>query len=150
MQEFIPSWFNERIGGENLMHARFTAAAKALGMVTVGCLLVGYAPTSEAANKNVVRRREVVVVPVAAAAKGKEHTVGGKLVAVSNRSITVASHKKEKGKDHTFEITRHTKIEGQGKGLAALKAGEHVVVKARGKRAEVITVHKHHKKKKKA
>jgi hypothetical protein len=132
------------------MHTRLASVVKVVGLVTIGCLLAGYAPTSEAATERIVRRREVIIVPAAAAAKGKEHSVSGKLVAVSNRSITVASHKKEKGKDHTFEITRHTKIEGQKKGLAALTAGEHVVVKARGKRAEVITVHKHHKKKKKA
>jgi hypothetical protein len=129
------------------MHTRFAAIGRVAVLLAVGCLLVGYAPNSEAAGK--VRRREVVVVPLAASAQGKEHTIHGKLVSVSGRSITVAIKHKEKSKDRTFEITRHTKIKG-AKGEAGLKSGEHVVVHAKGKHAEEITVHEHHKKKKKA
>jgi hypothetical protein len=104
----------------------------------------------------------------APAAKGKksgEHRIHGTVVSVQQNSITIKTHhhKKKNGqataatKSHvkTFTITANTKIQVGGKNqtrpanLNALHKGEHVVVLAHNRQADVITIH-HHKKKKAA
>lgn len=94
--------------------------------------------------------------------KGGEHAIHGTIVSVQKESITIKTHAKKKkgqasaGKSHTktFKITQNTKIqkgskkENQPVELAALRTGQHVVVHARNKQADTVTIH--NKKKKKA
>ena len=86
------------------------------------------------------------------------------LVVAANAAVPKTHHHKKKNgqataatKSHvkTFTITANTKIQVGGKNqtrpanLNALHKGEHVVVLAHNRQADVITIH-HHKKKKAA
>jgi len=115
------------------MQTRIATVRKLIGCVLCGSSLFAFASTSKGA---------------AVVKHGKEHTYHGKIVTVSDTSITIETHHKKKEKQKTFEITRHTKVEGDKKaGVAGLKSGEHVLIRAKGKHAHVIKV-EHHKKKK--
>jgi len=115
-----------------------------VALTTLGCLMFAPATPAQAAK-----------------GAGKEKKVHGKITAVSETSITISVHKGKKSaanaqvsEEKTFEIGKHTKVYKESKNgkepssISALKAGDHVVIEAHGRHANVIVIHQHHKKKK--
>lgn len=109
----------------------------------------------------------VVCAAPARAAKGvkkngQQH-LSGKVVAVNHGkkghgtiTITVHHHKQRKtvaarrqtGQTRTFTVSHTTYVQGAGsgrRGLAALRAGEHVTIAAHNQHADRITVQHHHR-----
>ena len=113
----------------------------------------------------------VLSAPEGFAAKGtkktEEHRHHGVVVSVGEGKITIKTHHKKKKKkagataapkkhhEETFTVNKSTKVEiahkGQHKAAShsALHKGEHVTIEAKKHHADVIVIHKHHKKKKK-